>query len=310
MDHLLALRAFTRIAETGSFAKAADGLNLPRTTVSKLIADLERHLGTALLQRTTRRVQVTPEGAAYYERAMHVICAVEDMDADARQKRAQPKGTLRVDVGSSVANLILIPALPRFRKLYPDIDLQIGVSDRVADMIGEGVDCAIRGGPLNDSSLIAKGIGELEYVTCASHDYLQGRPPLVHPDDLMRGHVLLGYFSSLTGRALPFHFIKDRVDLKVETPAAIAVNESTAYNSALKVGLGVGQAFRRLIDAELTTGQLIPVLEDWSRPALPLYAVYPTNRYLNVRARVFIDWVAEVFAKRRPGSGNDEILRT
>jgi LysR family transcriptional regulator for bpeEF and oprC len=158
MDQLLALRTFIRIAEAGTFAKAADQLNLPRSTASKLIQDLEDHLGTKLIQRTTRTVTVTPEGADYYERALRLVGELEDMDAAAAHMRAQPKGRLRVDIGSSLANLILILALPDFRKRYPDIEVYLGVSDRPVDLIGEGVDCVIRGGALSDTSLIARRI--------------------------------------------------------------------------------------------------------------------------------------------------------
>src|SRR5258707_13831687 len=148
MDHILALRTFLRISETGAFGREADQLNLPRSTVSKLIQDLENHLGVRLVQRTTRSASVTPEGAAYYERAARLLAELEDMDATASQTRAQPKGILRVEIGSSLANLILIPALREFRTKYPDIVLHLGVSDRPVDLVNEGVDCAIRGGAL------------------------------------------------------------------------------------------------------------------------------------------------------------------
>ncbi|HEY0341280.1 MAG TPA: LysR family transcriptional regulator, partial [Steroidobacteraceae bacterium] len=172
MDQLLALRVFVRIAEAGAFSKAADSLNIPRPTVTKLVQELEAHLGVKLLQRTTRRVTVTAEGAAYYERAVRLVSEVEDMDARAAHTRSQPRGRLRIDIGSSLANLILIPALPNFRARYPDIQIHLGVSDRPIDLIGEGVDCVIRAGVLADSSLMAKRIAELDYITCASPAYL------------------------------------------------------------------------------------------------------------------------------------------
>src|ERR1700733_3104691 len=155
MDHLLALRVFVRIAETGAFARAADTLSIPRPTVTKLVQDLERHLGTKLLQRTTRRVSVTPEGAAYYERAARLLVEVDEMDAQASSARVQLRGRLRVDVGSSIGTGILIPALPSFRGSYPDIALDLGVSDRHVDLVGDGVDCVIRSGALADTSLVA-----------------------------------------------------------------------------------------------------------------------------------------------------------
>jgi LysR family transcriptional regulator for bpeEF and oprC len=230
MDQLLALRAFVRIAESGAFAKAADQLNLPRSTVSKLIADLEEHLGAKLIQRATRTVVVTPEGTDYYERAVRLVGELEDMDAAARRTRAQPKGRLRIDVGSSLANLILIPALPDFRNRCPDIEVYLGVSDRPVDLIGDGVDCVIRGGVLADTSLIARRICELDYVTCAAASYVKAHGAPAHPSDIERGHTVLSYFSSLTGKPFPLFFHRSEEALEINARSMVAVNESTAHD--------------------------------------------------------------------------------
>ena len=160
MDQLLALRVFVRIAEAGAFSRAADTMNIPRPTVTKLVQDLERHLGTKLLHRTTRRVNVTAEGAAYYERATRLIGELDEMDESASGARAQPRGRIRVDIGSVLANMMLIPALLGFRARHPDLHLDVGVSDRSVDLIDDGVDCAIRGGPLPDTSLVARRIAD------------------------------------------------------------------------------------------------------------------------------------------------------
>ncbi|MDM0026322.1 LysR family transcriptional regulator [Variovorax saccharolyticus] len=295
MDHLLALRVFVRIAESGSFTKAADSLNLPKPTVTRQIQDLETHLGVKLLQRTTRKVSVTPEGASYYEKAVRVLADVEEMDASAAKTRAKPKGRLRVDIGSSLANLILIPALPGFRQRYPDMQVDLGVSDRPTDLISEGVDCVIRGGALADSSLVARRIAELEYVTCASPSYLKqyGRP--THPRDLAQGHVHINYFSSLTGRPFPLHFRRGDEAVEVAGRAAISVNESTAHLTALLSGLGVSQTFKFMVRPYVERGELVPLLSDWTRPRHPLNILYPPTRQLNARLRVFVDWSAEVF---------------
>src|SRR5258706_6889736 len=184
MDQLLALRVFARIADTGTFIKAAESLKLPPSTATKLIQELESHLGVKLLHRTTRRVTVTPEGAAYYERAIRVIGDVDDMDGFVANQRAQPKGRLRVDVPSILANTILIPALHTFRSRYREIEITLGVSDLNIDLIGDGVDCVIRGNPLPTSSLIARRIAELDYVTCASSSYLNEYAAPSHPKEL------------------------------------------------------------------------------------------------------------------------------
>jgi DNA-binding transcriptional LysR family regulator len=283
-------------------------MNVPRATVTKLIQDLERHLGTKLLQRTTRRVNVTPEGAAYYERAARVIADLDEMDEAAAQVRAQPRGRIRVDVGSVLANMIVIPALPGFRARHPDLHVDLGVGDRSIDLIGEGVDCVIRGGELGDTSLVARRIADLDWVTCASPRYLKARGTPKQPSDLLEhdsksprgaessGHDVIGYFSSLTGKAAPLEFRKGGDQVVVQRQTAVAVNESTAHLSALLSGLGIGQTFRFAVAAHLEAGRLRTVLDDWSRPRHPLNVVYPSNRHLSAKLRIFVDWVAEVFA--------------
>ena len=295
MDHLLALRTFVRIAEAGNFTKAADQLGLPRSTASKIIQDLEEHLGTRLIHRTTRRIIVTPEGAQYHERALRLLAELEEMDAEARRTRAQPKGRLRVDVGSSIANLILIPALPAFQAAYPDIELRLGVSDRPADMVSEGIDCVIRGGELAETSLVARKLCELEFLTCAHRDYVAAHGLPAHPEELAR-HRLLGYFSSLSGRTVPLHFERDGATIEIEAAGGAAVNESTAHVTALLAGLGIGQSFRFALQRHLDSGELVRLLPEWSQPRRPLYVMYPPNRNLNAKARVFVDWAVMVFA--------------
>jgi len=310
MDQLLALRVFVRIAESGAFSKAADSMNIPRPTVTKLVQDLERHLGTKLLHRTTRRVSVTAEGAAYYERATRLIGDLDEMDESAARTRAQPRGRIRVDIGSVLANMILIPALPGFRARYPELHIDLGVSDRPIDLIGEGVDCVIRGGALADTSMVARRIADLDWVTCASPLYLGARGVPRHPSALMPpepdtkgqdktrvpGHAVVGYFSSLTGKAFPLEFHRGSEQLLVHGQVVVAVNESTAHLSTLLSGVGLGQAFKFMVAPHLAGGALRTVLDDWSRPRQPLHVVYPSHRHLSAKTRLFVDWVTEVFA--------------
>jgi LysR family transcriptional regulator for bpeEF and oprC len=297
MDQLLAIRTFVRIAEAGSFGKAADQLNIPRSTASKLIQDLEQMLGVRLVQRTTRKASVTPEGAAYYERALRLLTALEDMDAEAGGARARPRGRLRVDIGSSLANFTLIPRLPDFQERYPDIDLQLGVSDRPADMVGEGIDCVIRAGELADSTLIARKLCELEFVICAHRSYVERHGLPAHPAELEDPrHRVVSYFSSLSGRPFALRFERDGEVVEVQPGGGIAVNESTAHLTALTAGLGIAQNFRHQVQPWLDRGELVLVLPAWRQARHPLYAMYPQNRHLNAKARVFIDWAVEVFA--------------
>ena len=296
MDQMLALRVFVRIAETGGFSRAADLMNIPRPTVTKLVQDLERHVGTRLLRRTTRQVQVTAEGAAYYERARRVVAEVEDMDLTASASQAHLRGRLRIDVGSVVASRILLPALPQFRQRFPGLRLELGVSDRPIDLIGDGVDCAIRGAALPDNGMVARRLASLGWVTCASGGYLAQRGRPVHPHELNPGHDLVGYFSSLSGRAFALEFQQGDTSLQVKPEEGVLCNESTAHLHALVCGLGVGQTFRFAAAPHLADGSLQEVLADWSRPAQVFSLVYPGGRGLNARIRAFSDWVAELFA--------------
>jgi len=308
VDQLLALRVFVRIAESGAFSKAADSMNIPRPTVTKLVQDLERHLGTKLLQRTTRRVSVTPEGAAYYERTVRLIGDLDEMDESVARAQAQPRGRIRVDVGSVLANMILIPALPGLRARHPELHVDLGVSDRPIDLIGEGVDCVIRGGELADTSLVARRIADLDWLTCASPLYLGARGVPKHPSELIArepgpkdkarvpGHAIVGYFSSLSGKAFPLDFRRGDEQILVHGQAVVSVNESTAHLSALLSGVGLGQAFKFMVEPHLRSGRLRTVLDGWSRPRHPLHVVYPSNRHLSAKVRLFVDWVAEVFA--------------
>ena len=295
MVHLLALRAFVRIAESGSFSRAADQLEIPRSTASKLIQDLENELGITLLQRTTRRATVTAEGAAYYERAVHLLADLDDMNDVARGARAQPRGRLRVDIGSSLANLALVPALPGFLARHPGIELRLGVGDRPADMVSEGIDCVIRGGALAESSLVARKLCELEMTLCAHRDYAARHGLPSHPGELLAGHRLVGYASSATGRPFPLRFERDGEVVEVPTDGHLAINESTAHLAALSAGLGIGLSFRFQLQPLLDRGELVEVLPQWRQALFPLYAMYPQNRHLNAKARVFVDWAAEVF---------------
>jgi LysR family transcriptional regulator for bpeEF and oprC len=315
MDQLLALKVFVRIAEVGSFSRTADAMNIPRPTVTKLVQDLEQHLDAKLLQRTTRQVSVTAEGSAYYERARRLIAELEDMDLLASRSRSQLRGRLRVDVGSVLAHRILIPALRGFRERFPGLQLQLGVSDRPIDLIGDGVDCAIRGGPMADTSTVARHLAEVGWVTCAARGYLERHGTPRHPDALAAAagdgpsHTLVGYFSSLTGRAFPLEFNRAGAQVVVSTEEAIAVNESTAHVSALVCGLGIGQTFRFAAAPFLADGSLEQVLTRWSRPPQSLRLIYPGNRHLSAKIRAFSDWAVEVFepfddraraASRRP----------
>ena len=297
LDQILAIRTFVRVAEARSFAKAADAMSLPRSSVSKLVQDLEAHLGTKLVERTTRSVTMTTEGAAYHERALRLLADLDDMDGTVASSRSTPKGRLRVDIGSVLANRILIPCLSDFQRQYPDIDLLLGVSDRSADLIGEGIDCVIRGGSLVDSSMKARKLCELDYVLCAAPTYLEGREPPAHPDDIRR-HRVVSYFSASSGKRFPLRF--QRFDERIEfmpTASGLSVNESTAHLSSLLAGLGIGQSFGFLARPHIEHGSLVEFLPAWKPENHALHLVYPADRFPNPRLRAFADWAQQVFER-------------
>lgn len=296
MDQLTAMRAFVRIVDTGSFTAASRTLDMPKATVTKLVQELEAHLRTALLNRTTRRVSVTADGAAYYERAQRLLAELEELDGSMAVSQARPKGRLRIDVSAALAQHAILPALDGFLSAFPDIQLEIGVSDRPADLIAENVDCVIRGGVMTDQSLIARRIASLEMVTCAAPTYLDAHGMPAHPGDLDTSHCVVGYINAGTGRPRSISFTRDGETLEIRGRHRIAVNEAVTYLLAGLAGHGVIQTGRIMARAHLAAGRLRPVLAEWQAPILPLHIVYPPNRHLNNRTRVFVDWVAGLFA--------------
>ncbi|MDM0082817.1 LysR family transcriptional regulator [Variovorax sp. J31P179] len=296
MDQIAAMRVFARVVEAGTFTRAADLLQLPKPSVTKLVQQLESHLRVKLLQRTTRRVTVTPEGAAYYERILRVLDEIDDIEADVTNAQTRPRGRLRVDIGSSLANRILIPRLPAFHARYPDILLELGVGDRPVHLIGEGVDCVLRGGVLSDPSLVARRVAQMSYMTCATPDYLKRHGVPATPADLLDGHRVVSYFSSRTGRYIPPHYERGDERIEINGHAVIAVNESTAHLTALLTGLGVAQTFAFMAKPHVESGALVELLADWEPPPMPVSIGYPSSRHPSAKLRAFVDWTVEVFA--------------
>jgi LysR family transcriptional regulator for bpeEF and oprC len=199
---------------------------------------------------------------------------------------------------SSLANVVLVPALPDFRARHPDIELLLGVNDRPVDLIGEGVDCVIRGGALSDTSLIARRLCTLDSVTCATPAYLAAHGTPTHPSKLETGHVSVSYFFPQTGKSLSMHFTKGAETCEISGCSAVSVSESTAHTEALLAGLGIGQTLRFSSRAHIEAGRLVPVLEDWMQPSHPLHLIYPAIRHPSAKLRAFADWAVEIFANK------------
>ena len=297
MDQVAALRAFVRIVETGSFTQAAASMGTPKATVSKLLQQLEAHLRTKLLSRTTRRLAVTSDGAAYYERAVRLLSDLEELDASVTASQGRPTGRLRVDVSSSIAQRIIVPALGAFFARYPYIQLQVGTSDQAADLVADNVDCVIRAGVIGDLSLIARRIAEVHMTTCAAPAYLNVHGTPADPSALERDHVRVGYLKQRLAEPHPFRFARGGETFDVAGRYLVAVNEGQTYLAAGLAGYGILQAPYFMVRPHLDGGALREVLADWTVPPLPLHVVYPPNRHLSTRLRVFVDWAAALFAR-------------
>jgi len=308
MDRFDAMQAFARVVETGSFTRAAQALHMSKTTVSQLIQQLEARLRVKLLNRTTRKVNVTADGAAYYERVLLLLAALDDAETALSSAAAVPRGRLRVDVPAPLARLLLIPALPDFQARYPDIQLDLGVSDRRVDLIDEHVDCVLRGGEITDTSLVARHVVDLPLGIYAAPSYLALHGTPAHPRELQDGdHWVVGYRWARTGKALPYTLARAGEQLQVHGRHRLAVDDGNAYLAAGLAGLGMLWLPRYMAAQPLAAGQLVALLEDWAVASMPLYLAYAPKRHVSRKLRVFIDWVVALLASQGAGA---QVART
>lgn len=304
MDRFDALQVFVRVVEAGSFTKAADTLQMSKTTVTQLVQQLEARLRVKLLNRTTRQVKVTADGAAYYDRAVQLLADLEDADSSVSGASAQPKGRLRVDVPSPLARMLLIPALPEFHARFPDIQLDMGVSDRNVDVIRDNVDCVVRGGELTDLSLTARRVGDLALGVYAAPSYLAhaGRPS--HPRELEgTHHRIVGYLRSSRGTVASVEMRSGRERVEIQGRYVLAVDDGNAYLAAGLAGMGVLWLPRYMADPHVKLGELQPLFDGWRMDPMPLYVAFPPNRHVSAKLRVFIEWISEVMARHAPVAG-------
>jgi len=294
MDRFQAMLLFTRIVELKSFSRAADSLQLPRATASNVIRQLEARLGVRLLQRTTRQVSPTLDGSAYYERCRRLLADLDEAESSFDHSTAAPSGKLRVEMPGALGRLLVLPALPTFCRRYPGIELEISSSDRVIDLIQEGVDCALRGAELRDSTLVARRLSPLQQITCASRDYLDqyGVPQTL---DELAQHLAVNYQSPTNRRILDLEFVVDGQLRTMAMQSRLTVNLADAYVTACEAGFGLIQVPRYHVIAALAEGRLVELLPEWQPPPLPLSVVYPQHRHLSPRLRVFVDWLVELF---------------
>jgi DNA-binding transcriptional LysR family regulator len=301
MDRFDAMQAFARVVETGSFTKAAETLHMSRSSVTELVQQLEARLRVKLLNRTTRKVNATADGAAYYERVVRLLADMDDAETSLSGASVSPRGRLRVDVPSPLARMILVPAFPTFHARYPDIQVDMGVSDRRVDVIGENVDCVVRGGEITDGSLMARRVGDLQLGVYAAPGYLTRAGTPAHPRELEdTHHRIVGFRWSRFGKTFPFVMRRDGESLKVQGRYVIALDDGNAYLAAGVAGLGLLWLPHYMAIPHLARGELVPLFEDWGLDPMPLYVAFAPNRHVSAKLRVFIDWVAGLMARHAP----------
>ncbi len=292
MDRIQEMEVFIRIAERRSFTQAADDLQIPRATVTNLMKRMEKRLGARLLERTTRQVRLTHDGDAHYHRCVRLLADIDEVESAFRH--TAPKGLLRVNLQGTLAKTFVVPALPGFVASYPDITLHLGEDDRLVDLVREGIDCVLRAGALQDSSMVARPIAMLEQVTVASPAYLAARGEPVAIAELS-GHRAVNYLSSSTGKAVPLEFtVEGKVD-NIHLQSTVSVTGTDLYTASAIAGLGLVQVPRYRIKEELASGSLRIVLPGFPPPPMRVSVLYPQNRQLSSRVRVFVQWLQDIF---------------
>jgi DNA-binding transcriptional LysR family regulator len=292
MDRFQEMQVFVRIAERQSFTRASDDLQIPRATVTNLMKRMEQRLGARLLERTTRTVRLTHDGEAYYARCVRLLADLDEAEGSFRN--VAPKGLLRANLQGTLARHYVVPALPHFLARHPGIELHLGEDDRFVDLVREGIDCVLRAGSLQDSSMVGRAVARLEQVTVASPRYLAeyGEPRDL---DALGMHRAVNFVSSATGNALPLEFTDGEQVRELQLASIVAVTAADLYTGAALAGLGLVQVPRYRVEAALASGELKIVLPQFAPPPMPVTVLYPQNRQLSARVRAFADWLREVF---------------
>lgn len=301
MDRFDAMQAFARVVEAGSFTRAAQTLHMGRATVTQLVQQLEARLRVKLLHRTTRRLRLTEQGALYYDRVCRVLAELEEAESLLSSAAHQPRGRLRVDVPSPLAQRVLIPALPDFFARYPEIQLELGVSDRNVDLLRERVDCVLRGGSIDSPGLVARQVGSLRLGVYAAPAYLQRHGTPAHPQQLAGdGHHMVGLLQSRTGKPRVATLRRGAESVALPARYVCAVDDGNAYLAAGLAGLGVVCVPDYMAQPHVACGALQPLFADWQLPAMPLSIAYPPQRHVSAALRAFIDWVVALMAVHMP----------
>ncbi|EYR77431.1 MULTISPECIES: LysR family transcriptional regulator [unclassified Shinella] len=297
MDRIDLFRIFARVVEQASFTRAADTLGIARSSVSAAVQELEGRVGARLLYRTTRKVSPTQDGVAFYERCQRVIADVEDTENLFRQTSARPSGKLRIDVPGRIGRLIVAPALPGFLDDYPEIDIDLGVTDRAVNLVEDGVDCVLRVGSLGDSGLIARPIGRLPLINVASPAYLALHGTPHTPDDL-RDHRAINYASPSSGRVEDWEWLENGTLHRMQMQGRVTVNSAEAYIACCLAGLGLIQIPAYDVRGHLEAGELVEIMPHHRAEPMPMALLYPHRQHLSRRLQVFADWLEALLRRQ------------
>jgi DNA-binding transcriptional LysR family regulator len=292
MNTIEAMQIFVRVAEQASFTRAAESLGLLKATVSEAVQRLESSLGTRLLHRTTRKVQMTLDGQLYYERCKELLSEFDNLQSMFQQGGQTLRGRLRVDMPSGLARLYVIPHLPQFLEAHPQIEIELSSTDRLVDPISEGFDCVLRAGAPRDPRLIARPLGYLNIINCASADYLRRRGTPRTLGDLAK-HDLIHYVTTLGTRSPGFEYPDGGEYQSLPMSGPVIVNSSEAYNAACLAGLGLIQAPDIGVREHLARGELVEVLPQLRAEPMSVSLLYAHRRNLPTRVRSFMEWLGE-----------------
>jgi len=295
MNRLDTLQIFVRVAELCSFTQAAEALSMPKARVSTAVQRLEASLGARLLHRTTRKVRLTQDGQLFYERCKELLAEVDELQTLFQRGPQTLRGRLRVDMPTGTARNIVIPALPDFLEQHPHLEVELSTTDRRVDLVREGFDCVLRVGVLEDSGLVARRLGRLRQINCASPDYLRRNGTPQSLQDLA-AHRLVQYAPVLGGRCAGFEYAVGADCRAVAMQGAVTVNNAEAYQAACLAGLGLIQAPAVGVQALIAEGRLVEVLPQLAPPSLPVSLLYANRRNLAKRVQVFMAWMAQILA--------------
>ena len=290
MDRMDLYRVFARVVECASFTRAADSLGLPRSSVSAAVQMLETRLGARLLNRTTRRVSVTEDGAIFYERCVRLLSDMEEAEDLFRNAGGRPSGRLRVDVPGRIGRLVIAPALPEFLAAYPQIEIDLGMTDRAVDLVEERADCVLRVGPLGDSGLVGRRIGDLELINVASPAYLARHGAPAGPQELGE-HLAVNYASPSSGRVEPWEWMDGETVRTQPMRGSVCVNSAEGLIACCLAGLGLIQIPAYDVAGHLAAGELVRVMDEHRAQPMQMTLLYPHRRQAPERLKVFSAWL-------------------